>query len=244
MIQLHHVNKTFIGQSKHTEALKDVDARLVGVADSHVHADYVSGGPGLSREFKVPYYLHPADATYPYDGTPGRIDFHPLSDGDRIPFGETALGVVHTPGHTEGSVTYLCEDRVALTGDFLFVESIGRPDLGGKEAVWAGHLWNSVRRAKKEWEAGLAVYPAHYATPAERRMGQAVGISFGELITENMFLRTAEKESFLRDILARSAPFPDTYRKIKAMNLGLAPIVQKEVEEMEVGRNCCALGGV
>ena len=226
------------------DALNEAEGELVGVADTHIHADYVSGGPRLSRELGVPYFLHPADAVFPYDGTPGKIEYTPISDGYQIPFGETALEVVHTPGHTEGSVTYLGEGRVAFTGDFLFVESIGRPDLAGKESVWAGHLWESVERALREWGDGLAVYPAHYASPTERRMGQAVGSSFGALKKENEFLRIDGKEAFLRSILAKSAPFPEAYRKFKALNLGLAPIVQTEVEEMEVGRNECALGGV
>jgi glyoxylase-like metal-dependent hydrolase (beta-lactamase superfamily II)/rhodanese-related sulfurtransferase len=226
------------------DAVRDAGAKLVGVADTHIHADYVSGAVELSRDFSVPYYLHPADAVYPYDGTQGRIEFSAIADGDVIPFGEAAIRVVHTPGHTEGSVTYLCENRVAFTGDFLFVESIGRPDLAGMESVWAGHLWESVRRAVREWDPGLAIYPAHYASPTERRMGQAVGVPFGALKQENEYLRLGEKEDFLRKILARSAPFPEAYRKIKALNLGLAPIVQTEVEEVEVGRNECALGGV
>jgi len=130
-------------------AMEDAGARLTGVVDTHVHADYVSGGASLSQRFGVPYHLHPADAVYPYDGTPGRIEFHPVSDGEAIPFGDTGLTVVHTPGHTEGSVTLLLDNRVAFTGDFLFVESIGRPDLGGKEEAWAFQLWESVSRARE-----------------------------------------------------------------------------------------------
>jgi len=158
------------------EALEEIGATLVGVADTHVHADYVSGAVPLAQRFEVPYHLHPADAVYPYDGTPGRIAFHPISDGDTVEFGNTAMRVMHTPGHTEGSVTFLVEDRIALTGDFLFVESIGRPDLGGKEEEWAGQLWASMARAIRKWDDGLAVYPAHYAAEGERRMGRAVGI--------------------------------------------------------------------
>ena len=226
------------------EVLEETRATLVGVADTHVHADYVSGGPALSRRFGVPYYLHPADAVYPYDGTPGRLEHHSLADGDAIALGDTKLKVMHTPGHTEGSVTYLVEDRVALTGDFLFVDSIGRPDLGGKEEEWAGQLWDSMARAIRKWPDGLAVYPAHYASEGERRMGRAVGIPFGTLLRENEILRIQDPEVFLYTILDQKAPFPEAYRKIKAINLGLAPVVGTEVEELEVGRNECALGGL
>jgi glyoxylase-like metal-dependent hydrolase (beta-lactamase superfamily II) len=226
------------------EALEEAGAELVGVADTHVHADYVSGALPLSQRFGVPYHLHPADAVFPYDGTPGRIHFSPVGDGDFIEVGDTRLSVMHTPGHTEGSVTYLLEDRVALTGDFLFVDSIGRPDLGGKEEEWARDLWDSMVRAIRTWGDGVAVYPAHYAGEAERKMGSAVGTSFGSLLKENEILRIQDPEVFRHHILSHKAPFPEAYRKIKAINVGLAPVVETEVEELEVGRNECALGGI
>ena len=201
------------------------------------------GSPIMAAKYGVPYHLHPADAVYPYDGTPGTIRFQPLADGDQIDFGETSLQVMHTPGHTEGSVSFLLEQRVALTGDFLFVESIGRPDLGGKEEPWARQLWASVVRAIREWPDGMAIYPAHYASEDERRMGQAVGAPFGTLLRTNEILQIQDPEVFLWRILSGKAPFPDAYRKIKALNVGLAPIVESEVEVLEMGRNECALGG-
>ncbi|NNM03772.1 MAG: MBL fold metallo-hydrolase [Gemmatimonadetes bacterium] len=228
---------------EYLQALEEAEAELVGVADTHAHADYLSGAPGLARHFGVPYYLHEADSIYPYDGTPGRVGFTPVAEGSSIEVGRARVDVVHTPGHTDGSVTYVVEDRAALTGDFLFVESIGRPDLGGKEEEWAGKLWASMARAVREWDNGLAIYPAHYASERERRMGQAVGIPFGVLLAENEILRIQDPEVFLHHILSQKAPFPDVYRKIKAINVGLAPIVESEIEELEVGRNECALGG-
>lgn len=230
--------------SAYLEALQESGARLVAVADTHAHADYVSGAPELARRFGVPYSLHPMDAIYPYDGTRGKVEFEAISDGDAIEFGRAALRAMHTPGHTEGSVTYLLEDRVALTGDFLFVESIGRPDLGGRREEWAGQLWDSMARAIRAWGDGLAVYPAHYQCERERRLGRAVGISFGDLLRENEILRIQDPEVFLHHILRGKAPFPDVYRKIKAINLGLEPFLESEVDGLEVGRNECALGGI
>jgi glyoxylase-like metal-dependent hydrolase (beta-lactamase superfamily II) len=223
--------------------LEEAGASLVGVADTHIHADYVSGAVFLAQRFGVPYYLHPADAVYPYDGTPGAMDFTEIGEGSAIDLAGTRIDVMHTPGHTEGSVTFLIENRVALTGDFLFVESIGRPDLGGKEEEWAGRLWESMARAIRSWGDGVAVYPAHYASEGERRMGRAVGIPFGNLLRENRILRIQDPEVFLHHILSQKAPFPEAYRKIKAINVGLAPVVDTEIDELEIGRNECALGG-
>ncbi len=225
------------------DLLAETGAKLVGVADTHAHADYVSGAPSLAAAHGVPYWLHPADAVYPYDGTPGRIPFHALTDGQEMAVGEATLRVAHTPGHTEGSVSFLLENRVALTGDFLFVESIGRPDLGGKEEAWATQLWESVARVRESWDPGLAVYPAHYASEGERKMGRAVGISLGRLLAENPVLGMNDRDDFVRFIFENRAPFPEAYRKIKALNLGLAPIAPEEVEVLETGRNECALGG-
>lgn len=226
------------------EVLKETGAALTAVADTHVHADYVSGATSLAQKFGVPYYLHPEDAVFPYDGTPGRLEYRAVADGDSIELGGAELEVMHTPGHTEGSVTYLVEGRVALTGDFLFVESIGRPDLGGKEEEWARQLWASLARAIREWDDGLAVYPAHYGSEGERQMGRAVGSPFGTLLRENEIVRIQDPEVFLYRILDNKSPFPEAYRRIKAINVGLAPVVASEVEELEVGRNECALGGL
>jgi hypothetical protein len=100
-----------------------------------------------------------------------------------------------------------------------------------------------VVRAIREWDDGMAVYPAHYASERERRLGRAVGIPFGRLRSENEILRIQDSDVFVRHILSQKAPFPEAYKKIKAINLGLAPIQESEVEKLEIGRNECALGG-
>lgn len=219
------------------------DLDLVGVADTHVHADYVSGAAQLARERDVPYYLHPADNVYPYDGTPGRLAISPLADGAEIPVGRAPVRVVHTPGHTEGSVTFLVEDRVALTGDFLFVRSIGRPDLGGRVEEWAVALWRSVVRAKTEWSPDATVYPAHYAGADERRGDRTIGVRFGDLVAENEALQFEHEDEFVAWIARHASSFPDAYRTIKAINVGLLAPTELEVEQLEVGKNECALGG-
>lgn len=227
----------------YVEAMEELGAKLVGVADTHVHADYVSGAVRLSKELEVPYYLHPSDAVYPYDGTPGQIDFHAISDGDVIEFGRSAVGVMHTPGHTEGSVTYLVEERVAFTGDFLFVESIGRPDLGGQEGDWGRQLWESVGRVREEWSPNVLILPAHYASESERRSDGTVATDLGALLSGNEAFQFESGDDFVAWILENKASFPEAYKKIKALNVGLAPVDELEVEELEVGRNECALGG-
>lgn len=101
------------------DAAEDLDAKIVGVADTHVHADYISGGPAMVTELGIPYYyyLHSLDGYYPYDGTPGRIEFTGLENGSTIRFGRCTVECRHTPGHTDGSTTYTVDGEAAFTGE-------------------------------------------------------------------------------------------------------------------------------
>jgi glyoxylase-like metal-dependent hydrolase (beta-lactamase superfamily II) len=215
------------------------DARIVGVADTHAHADYISGAEAFARAYDVPYYLHPADAIYPYDGTPGTLRFKPVVGGERIKVGRAGIEVVHTPGHTEGSVTLRCGDAFALTGDFLFVASVGRPDLGGKTAEWTKVLFESLKAAKRDWPGTLRIYPAHYGSAAERARDRTVGAALGELSNEP--LRIDDAKEFARWIESRAGKFPDAYRRMKAVNIGLESVEDEEADVLEAGRNECAL---
>jgi glyoxylase-like metal-dependent hydrolase (beta-lactamase superfamily II) len=214
-------------------------ARIVGVGDTHAHADYISGGEALARAYDAPYYLHPADAIYPYDGTPGALRFKPVVGGERLRVGRAEIEVVHTPGHTEGSVTYKCGDAFALTGDFIFVSSVGRPDLGGKTDEWTKVLFESLRAAKRAWPATIRIYPAHYGSAAERAADRSVGAPLGELRNEPLRIDDAGK--FAQWIASRAGKFPDAYRRIKAINIGLESVEDAEADELEAGRNECAL---
>lgn len=223
------------------ERARELGATVVGVADTHVHADYISGGPALAARLGVPYYLHPADAIYPYDGTPGQLDFTAIEDGDTITLSACTVHVVHTPGHTEGSVTYLAGDDAAFTGDFVFVESVGRPDLAGKTAAWTATLWQSLERAKGGWPDDLTIYPAHYASQAERREDHTVGRNWGELRRRNKALAIGSEAEFHAWVQGVARNFPEAYKEIKAINVGLQQADEARGEELEMGKNECAL---
>lgn len=216
-------------------------ARIVATLDTHVHADYLSGAPALAARLGVPYHLHPADAVYPYDGTPGRLRFAPLADDDAIALGPATLRVRHTPGHTEGSVTLLAGEAVAFTGDFVFVRSVGRPDLAGRADQWTEDLWRSLERVRRAWPGDLEIRPAHYTSEDERAPDRSVGARFGDVLDRNgpLALRTADE--FRAWVRARVREAPDAYRVIKAANLGLRMVTDAEAEELEGGKSECAI---
>ncbi|HET7039034.1 MAG TPA: MBL fold metallo-hydrolase [Gemmatimonadales bacterium] len=222
------------------DAAQQAGARITAVMDTHLHADYLSGGPVLAARLGVPYRLHRADATSPYDGRRGTLAFVPLDEGDVVSIGKTALRVMHTPGHTEGSVTFVGGDT-AFTGDFVFVQSVGRPDLAGRTTEWTEDLWRSLERARREWPAATMVRPGHYASETERGPDRSVGAAWGDLLPGNEALRIADPDGFRKWVSARTRDAPDAYRIIKTANLGLLSLDDSQVEELEGGKNECAV---
>jgi len=228
------------------EAAAASGARIVGVADTHVHADYISGAPDVSRELGVPYYLHRADNVWPYDGTPGRLEFEPLADGTEISIGGQPVVAHHTPGHTEGSTTLVAgglqNAGVAFTGDFLFVDSIGRPDLAGRMEAWTGDLWRSLVGARDEWGPQVRLLPAHYAGEGERNADRSVDRAFGEARAANATLRIETEDEFRAWVESHVSSPPEAYPHIKAINVGLAEVTPQQADILEAGKNECAVG--
>lgn len=222
--------------------LAELGATPAAVVDTHVHADYVSGARAAAARWQVPYFLHPDDAVSPYDRRPGKLASQPLRDGDTIAFGHATLRAAHVPGHTLGSIALLADDGLALTGDFLFVQSIGRPDLAGQSEAWAKLLWQSLERVRRTWPGDFVVLPAHYASEGERRADRAVAARFDVIAATNAVASIQDERLFLKWIADHQTNFPDAYRTIKETNLGLVDLADADAEVLESGPNQCAVG--
>jgi glyoxylase-like metal-dependent hydrolase (beta-lactamase superfamily II) len=222
------------------EVARNAGARITGVADTHVHADYVSGASALARMLGVPYHLHPADNCYPFDGTPGRLAVTPLADGSTIRLGRATLEARHNPGHTEGSTSLALPGAIVLSGDFVFVESVGRPDLAGRADAWARLLWDSLVRAKTRWAPDELVLPGHYSNAGERRSDGIVAARFRDLLASNTALGIEDRTAFLAWAGA-PAHVPPNYPVLKAVNAGLRTVGEDEATELDIGRNECAV---
>ncbi len=221
--------------------LAESGARLVAVVDTHCHADYLSGGPALAASQGASYFLHPADAVDPYEGRAARIAYTPLRDGAEVAVGDARLVVEHLPGHTEGSVALRLGDELAFTGDFLFVESVGRPDLAGRTEAWTALLWQSLELARGRWHPGTRIFPAHYGSESERQPTRVVEARFGDLAARNPPFSIGDAAAFAAWIQARAGDFPADYRTIKRANLGLVDLPPGLADELEAGKNQCAL---
>jgi len=226
---------------RYDELLRELDATPAAVVDTHMHADYLSGARAAAARWRVPYFLHPDDARSPYDGSEGRFTYQPVTPGDTIAVGRATVRVEHVPGHTLGSIALLVDDSLALTGDFLFVQSVGRPDLGGQADAWARLQWHSLTRVRAAWPGDRLVLPAHYAGERERRADRAVAARLDIIAATNAGLAIREEATFLQWVSRHTPPPPETYRTIKLANLGLVDVSKGDAEILEFGPNQCAV---
>lgn len=140
------------------------DLHLVAVVATHAHLDHVLGAEAIWQRTGVPFHLHVDDLSLLAslkgpDLGPARlpeVDRH-LADGDELGAGSLRLGVLHTPGHSPGSVSLLAPDEAVFTGDTLFAGAIGRTDLPGGDEV----LELVSIRERLLPLGDLPVYPGH-----------------------------------------------------------------------------------
>ena len=151
--------------------------------------------------------------------------------------------MLHFPGHTLGMVAFLVDGRYLLSGDSLFLESVARPDLGGKAEAWAPLLYESLRRMT-ELPDETRVLPAHFSDIAAADDSGVFRATLGDLKQRNPgLLKLAEGEAAFCDyILANLPEFPAAYIEIKRANAGLAHPDERKAQELELGKNICAVG--
>ncbi len=137
---------------------KEKDVKIKYVFDTHLHADHISGGRHIAVETGATYYLPPKDATEVV------FDYTPLTDGLNLKIGATQINVsaLYSPGHTVGSSSFVIDNQFLLTGDILFIDSIGRPDLAGFAEDWVGDLRETLYSRYRALAEDLVVLPAHF----------------------------------------------------------------------------------
>ena len=216
------------------EVLKQKQAELKLVIDTHTHADHISGGQALAELCGASYLLHPYDAIHPIDLLPASIHFSPLWDGQHLQLGKVHFQVIHVPGHTLGNVALLLEDRFLFGGDTLFIDSIGRPDLGGKES-WSELHYRSLQKLHALNEQVLLL-PGHCKK-------DCACVTLADVKKQNGDFMLAKQplDKFKASILSRLPVFPEGYIDIKRINLGLIEPTEDKMSKLEAGKNLCAV---
>lgn len=207
--------------------------RIVGSAETHIHADFVSGSRELADRVGVALYLSdegPAEWKYRFaDKQKTQL----LKDGDEFRVGGVKLTAVHTPGHTPEHLAFLLTDEGGganapmgiFTGDFVFVGSIGRPDLletaagvVGSAEVGARQLFRSMRKFR-ELPDHLQVWPAHGTGSACGKGLEAIPAStVGYEKRFNPALQFDDERRFVEYILADQPETPFYFAVMKRVN--------------------------
>ena len=217
--------------SKYLEFAEKEGLIIRKVIDTHQHADHVSAALQLSKLANADLYFS-AREEYNIESTKAK-------DGDLIPIGGKQIRVMHTPGHTAGSMTYVVDEIYAFVGDTLFVESIGRPDLRDKAEEFAVELHETLHNKLLNLPPNCKIFPTHHGEgvkPTEN------GIFYTTPeIAKNLSLLDLNKDEFIKKVVNMAVPRPMNYSMVIKVNKGTIPITEEQVPDLEMGPNRCSV---
>jgi len=218
---------------KYSEIAKQNGFKINKVFDTHQHADHVSAASDLAKAENAKLYFSK------YEGYDINATF--VGDADEVSFGKTKIRVLHTPGHTPGSLSYIINEEYVFTGDILFVESIGRPDLRDQAEEFAGELYNTLHNKLLRLPQQTLVFPTHHGESVESSNG-----AFYSTIEKSKKLPWLDisKSEFVKKVVSISLPRPMNYKKIISINKGEIGLVHSEIPDLEIGPNRCAIDSV
>ena len=202
------------------EACRRHGATLVGVIETHTHADHVSGHGTLALRHGTWIATHPlAGVAY---------DARPVADGDVLEIGEIALQILHTPGHRPEHCCIAVIDHtrteepwLLLTGDSLFVGDVARPDLAVDGEEGAEGLFHSLHERLGALPDGIEIYPGHVAgSLCGRGMSAKTSTTLGFERRFNPMLGDLDLAGFVRRANTDLAPRPPGMARIVELNRG------------------------
>ena len=167
-----------------------------------------------------------------------RYEANFIQDDDTIQFGDSKLEVIHTPGHTPGSLSFVIDKKYVITGDILFVESIGRPDLRDKAEEFTEELYHTLHEKLLKLPEDYLVLPAHYGKNIISK-GDAYYSTIKD--SKNLPLLDLEKEQFKQKVVSITQKRPMNYQKIIKINGGGEKLIHSEIPDLEIGPNRCAV---
>jgi len=195
-------------------------ASLKYIFETHFHADFVSGHVDLANKTNAQIVYGPQAQT--------SYKSHIAKDNEEFKVGKLTIKVLHTPGHTLESTTYLLLDENAtphciFTGDTLFIGDVGRPDLAIKSSLTqedlAGMLYDSLRNKIMTLPDEVLVYPAHGAGSAcGKNMSNETFDTLGNQKKTNYALANISKQEFIKELTTGILPPPQYFAKNASLN--------------------------
>jgi len=223
--------------SAYRKFAEDRGCAIVHTFETHRQADYISGSQPLSRATGAQIIAPEPDF---YEA---RFPYTPVTDGDVHTFadGGPEVKVLHTPGHTPGSTCYLIDGTYLITGDTVFIYSIGRPDLGGMAEAWSKMLFQTMTDILNPMPESTQVLPGHYMDWKEANKDLIFMSLMGEVkqINKEIYGITDEA-AFYEFIKSNLRKQPEEYAKIREINAGLVEVDAEQQDVLDLGKNECA----
>jgi glyoxylase-like metal-dependent hydrolase (beta-lactamase superfamily II)/rhodanese-related sulfurtransferase len=228
------------------------DLKITIVIDTHMHADHLSGATRLAKRYGADVYGSSLEG-YDYANSGDHINFKLVMDGDNIDVGKgVILQAIHTPGHTNGSMSFKLQfDKInntktnvnnhksyLFTGDTLFIDGVGRPDLHNKADEFAHNLFNSYRQTILNLSDETIILPAHFSSSFSHEKPISNNI---KSMKQQMNLLSLSEDKFVEFVAASIPPQPMNYRKIISINKKLIPCDKVEEKDIEAGPNSCGI---
>ncbi|MCJ8164367.1 MBL fold metallo-hydrolase [Pontibacter sp. E15-1] len=213
------------------------NARIVGVIETHPHADFVSAHLEIHQKTGATIYAHSlVGADYPFEA---------FDEGAELEIGKIKLKSLHTPGHSPDGISIVLEhdgkDKAVFTGDTLFIGDVGRPDLResagnvtAKREELARDMYHSTRDKLMKLADDVLVYPAHGAgTLCGKALSEANSSTIGAEKMGNYALQQMTEEAFVK-LITEEQPFvPKYFGYDVALNKKGAPAYRQSIEKVK-----------
>ncbi len=204
--------------------------RFTKIFDTHQHADHVSASRQLADKVGADLYLSSYEEYL--------FDHKPVQDGDVLNIGNISIQVLHTPGHTMGGVSFLLGGKLLFSGDTLFINGIGRPDLTDKASDFAAALYDSLHSKILKLNQNTIVYPAHFENNINTEEFTPTNLATIKMTIGPLLFM--DKDRFIQRITSSTIPTPKSYREIISINKNNTELSSvNEIHELEIGPNRC-----
>jgi glyoxylase-like metal-dependent hydrolase (beta-lactamase superfamily II) len=233
---------------------------IIKVIDTHQHADHVSGVAKLTSAIARQgngEVLACFSSLEEYNTENTEIRIHYIKDGDKVQLSpRVSLEVIHTPGHTNGSMSYLLnsanadahrgadeksETSFLFTGDTLFVDSVGRPDLREEAKKYAELLYQTYHQKIVTLPENTLVLPAHFnATSIALKHAEPISETVGSL-KKKVKLLSMNEDEFVHHVTDTLPSRPMNYKTIIEINKRILPFDDMQMPDLEAGPNSCAV---
>ena len=158
--------------------------------------------------------------------------------------GELHFMSYFTPGHTVASTSILIDNQYLLSGDAIFVNGIGRPDLKGQAKVMANKMFETIQQLNKDISEKCLILPGHYASQEEINEQGFIGATYGDIQQCVHLLKVNDRQVFVTETLQNLGDTPPNFEKITKINQGKVVVDEQEQSLLEIGPNLCAVSNV